>query len=426
MAERINSGAGDFNRPLPPPGVSDRIEVFQPGLEIDGETVSRTFQPSFTTTADGTLLGFCQGRVGNGWDDDMKVVLVNRSFDHGRTWEGARAICSPMNHFAVSSFTTGNPGAEVISVLTCVDLNLTRQYYGNDPKRMRDRTCLDLGELGEATAGVLCRFVSVDQGDTWRMETLTGDRSPLGQTYEGNTLIFLNAIGQIQEAKSGAHRGRLFMAAPVYAVPDGEVITNHFRNHPCIGSGVLFSDDRGESWQMNGFIADYLANECSAVSISNDEALLMVRRLTPEKILLKTPPRTDFRPAFGHRIFQTSADWGRTWSDYFTKPISGVPCHGTMARVADRIYFSIPKGYGPDVELAWDKCREQGTIYFSDDEGDSWRHRVIEPGTFTYSTVGPLTQSHMICFYSQGLLGEGGVACRTFTDEWLDGSSAES
>ena len=420
MAEKTDSGAGNLHGPLPSGEFSDRLEVFEPGLEIDGETVSRTFQPSFTVTAEGTLLCFCQGRVGDGWDDDMKVVLVNRSFDHGLTWEGARAICSPMNHFAVSSYTTGERGAEVISVLTCVDLHLTRRYYGDDPGRSLDRTGLDLENLGPETAGVLCRFVSVDQGVTWRMETLTGDRSPLGRTYEGGTLVFLNAIGQVQKMDSGPHRGRLFMAAPVYAVPEGEEITSHFRNHPCIGSGVLFSDDRGESWQMNGFIADYLANECSAVSISNNRELLMVRRLNPKKMFRKIPPRTDFRPEFGHRIFQTSTDWGQTWSDYRTKPISGVPCHGTMCRVGQRIYFSIPQGYGPDVELAWDKCREQGTIYFSDDEGDTWSHRVIEPGTFTYSTVGALTEKRRVCFYSQGGLGEGGVACRIFTDEWLD------
>ena len=74
------------------------------------------------------------------------------------------------------------------------------------------------------------------------------------------------------------------------------------------------------------------------------------------------------------------------------------------------------------MELAWDKCREQGTIYFSDDEGDTWRHRVIEPETFAYSTIGKLTDQYRICFYSQGLLGEGGVACRVFTDAWLDQS----
>lgn len=402
------------------PGLSERIIVFEPGLNIAGETVARTFQPSFTMTSEGTLLAFCQGRVGEGWDDDMKVVLVNRSFDQGRTWEGARAICAPMNHFALSPWTTGTKGNEVISALTCVDLHLTLRYYDGDPLRMRDHTGLDLSELGADTAGVLCRFVSTGQGLTWRMEVLTGDQSPLGKSYDGGTLVFLNAIGQIQRMESGSPEGRLFLAAPIYAVPAGETVTNHFRNHPCIGSGVLFSDDLGASWQMNGFIADYLANECSAVSISEGKSLLMVRRMAPADSLRKTPARTDYRPGFGHRIFQTSADWGRTWSDYGSRPVSGVPCHGTMARVGSRIYFSIPQGYGPDVELAWDKCREQGTIYFSDDDGDTWNHRVIEPGTFNYNTVGKLSDTHRICFYSQGNLGEGGVACRIFTDAWLD------
>lgn len=404
----------------PDAGLSERIVVFEPGLKVGRETVVRTFQPSFTVTTEGTLIAFCQGRVGEGWDDDMKVVLVNRSFDQGRTWEGARAICAPMNHFAISSHTTGEKGAEVISFLTCVDLHLTREYYDDDMQRMRDQTGLDLEKIGTETAGVLCRFVSIDLGLTWRMEVLTGDRSPLGKQYDGGTLLFLNAIGQIQEMETGPHQGRLFLAAPLYAEPDREKVTSHFRNHPCSGSGVLFSDDKGWSWQMRGFITDFLANEASAVSIHDGEALLMVRRMAPPEILLKTPVRTDFRPEFGHRIFQTSSDWGETWSDYSTRPMSGVPCHGTMARVDNRIYFSIPQGYGPDVELGWDKCREQGTIYFSDDDGETWKHRVIEPETFAYNTVGTLSETQRICFYSQGKMGEEGIACRVFTDAWLD------
>ena len=35
-----------------------------------------------------------------------------------------------------------------------------------------------------------------------------------------------------------------------YAVPDGEAATDNFRNHPSCGSGILYSDDRGETWQM--------------------------------------------------------------------------------------------------------------------------------------------------------------------------------
>lgn len=401
-------------------GLSGAVTVFEPGLKIGDHRVSRTFQPSFTVTSDGTLLAFCQGRLGEGWDDDPKVVLINRSFDFGKTWAGTRAICAPMNHFALSAWTTGEAGAEEVSVLTCVDLHLTRKHYRDEAELLKEETGLDLDVIGADTAGLLCRFTSVDLGVSWKMEYLTGDRTPLNRVYPGGTLLFLNAIGQIQRMDSGPHRGRLFMAAPIYAAPRGVAITSHFRNHPCSGSGVLFSDDEGKSWHMNGFIADYLANESSAVAINQGHDLLMVRRLSPAKSLEKNPPRTDFRPAFGHRIFQTSSDWGKTWSDYSTRPISGVPCHGTLSSRNGRIVFSIPQGYGPDVESAWDKCREQGTIYFSDDDGKTWRHRVIEKETFAYSTVGPLNKTHWICLYSQGGLGEGGVACRTFSDPWLD------
>jgi len=409
-----------------PSGLSDRLPVFEPGLKIEDETVIRTFQPSFTATAAGTLLCFCQGRLGDGGDDDMKVVLVNRSFDFGRTWEGARAICAPMNHFSVSSFATSKDGAEVISVLTCVDLYLTRKRYGDDSGLLRKRTGLDLEIVGRETAGVLCRFISVDQGLTWRMETLTGNRTPLGQIYAGGTLVFLNAIGQIQKVKSGPFCDRLFLAGPVYAVPEGEKITPHFRNHPCSGSGVLFSDDRGESWKMNGLVTDFMANEASAVSIKDGREVLMVRRFNQKNRSQRIPARSDFSPEFGHRIFQTSKDWGKTWSEYVARPISGVRCHGTMCRVGPRILFSIPQGYGPDAELGWDHGREQGTIYFSDDDGENWSHRVIESGTFSYSTVGPLIPKYHLCLYGRGNMGEKGIDGRIFTNDWLEGRDSQA
>ncbi len=416
-----NSPTHHLEKFIPPSGFSDRLQVFEPGLEVEEEKVIRTFQPSFTLTAAGTLLSFCQGRLGEGGDDDMKVILVNRSFDFGRTWEGARAICAPMNHFSVSAFSTGRAGAEVISVLTCVDLHLTRQRYQDDSRLLRKRTGLDLDLVGRKTAGVLCRFISVDQGLTWRMETLTGDRTPLGKTYAGGILIFLNAIGQVQKVRSGPFRDRLFLAGPVYTVPEGEELTPHFRNHPCSGSGVLFSDDQGVSWKMNGLAADYVANEASAVTIKDEYEILMVRRLNQENLPQRIPAHSEFRPGFGHRIFQTSKDWGKTWSEYLARPVSGVRCHGTMCRIGPRVLFSIPQGHGPDAELGWDHGREQGTIYFSDDDGESWSHRVIEPETFSYSTVGHLVDKYRLCLYGQGEMGERGVTGRIFTDDWLNG-----
>ena len=96
-------------------------------------------------------------------------------------------------------------------------------------------------------------------------------------------------------------------------------------------------------------------------------------------------------------------------------------CHGTLARGGRRLLFSIPNGSDlPEFERQHASERQRGAIYFSDDEGQTWRHKVIEPETFSYSTVGPLNESQYITLYACSSMGQEGVGCRVFEDVWLD------
>ena len=120
------------------------------------------------------------------------------------------------------------------------------------------------------------------------------------------------------------------------------------------------------------------------------------------------------------RMAHTSDDFGRTWSRPFLVDMSGVLCHGTLARCGQRLLFSIPNGSGlPGAGRPHVSGRRRGAIYFSDDEGRTWRHKVIESGTFSYSTVGSLNESRYITLYARGSMGQDGVGCRVFEDEWL-------
>lgn len=94
-------------------GLSELTLALEPGLEIDGEVVCRTFQPSYVVTRHGTLMAFCQGRLRGGGDDDPKMVLTSRSDDWGATWSPAEAVSgwnAPQECPVTDSYAERRPG----------------------------------------------------------------------------------------------------------------------------------------------------------------------------------------------------------------------------------------------------------------------------------------------------------------------------
>ena len=73
-------------------------DVTQVTYKVGSETVAKTFRPSYVISCKKTLLVFCQGRLRNAGDNEVKVILMNTSRDYGRTWEGVRVLSSSMNH----------------------------------------------------------------------------------------------------------------------------------------------------------------------------------------------------------------------------------------------------------------------------------------------------------------------------------------
>lgn len=402
-------------------GVSDLQLVFEPRLKVGKDIVRKTFQPSFVVTSKGTLLVFCQGRLFAGADNDPKVILMNKSFDYGLTWEGVEVISSPMNFFAISPYSTPFEGKERISFLTCVGLTVTKKYYKNDHALIKEKTSIDIDNIGKDKAAVLLKYHSDDDGATWNKSVLMGDKTPLYKKYDGFTPVFMNTIGQVHKISEGKYKGRMILAAPMYTVSDGDMFTDNFRNHSCSGSGIIYSDDQGETWEMDGMITDNLANEASAVSIENGDALLMVRRVNKADPEIDSTSSLKILPHKNERMAHKSYDGGKTWSFPFFVKISDVMCHGTLAQINNRLYFSIPAGMEDQSQPKkhWDDDRIRGAIYFSDDDGNTWNSKIIEDNYYSYSTVGKLNNDYMITFFSRGGHGRFGIGYRIFTDNWL-------
>jgi sialidase-1 len=403
-------------------GLGELKMVFEPGLILENEKVRKTFQPSFVVTSKGTLLAFCQGRLKFGGDNDPKVILMNRSYDSGQTWEGAEVLSRPMNFFAISPFSSIINGKEQISFITCVGLKVTKKYYDYDFQKVFAETGIDIDKIGSEKASVLCRYYSDDDGKTWNKEFLTGDKTPLYKKDKGHTLVFLNTIGQVHKINEGINKGRLIVAAPMRLVPESDTLSNNFRDHVCSGSGIIYSDDQGVSWSLGGNIIDYLGNEASVVSLNKGNKLFMIRRLNKIEGYKKYLSDSIKIPQVNERIAHKSFDGGKTWSELFFVNISDIKCHGTLAKINDRLYFTIPVGRKDRSKKMkyWDEDRVRGAVYFSDDLGKSWQHKIIEEEYFSYSTIGKLDEKHRITFFSRGGHGRFGIGCRVFTDEWLE------
>lgn len=401
-------------------GLSAMSMAFPPGLELEDENICRTFQPSVVVMPDRTLLAFCQGRLREGRDDDPKVILVSASNDAGASWTPARRVSPPLMSYAMSAYLSRQDGRAVVSVLTMVDLRGTEDVYGKDYGRMLAQTGIDIEIVGRATPMILCRFDSADAGASWTTTPLSGTASPLNRPLAGGTPIMFNPIGQVHVMPAGPWQGRYIIGGPVTMVPAGTTIGNYFRDHPQSGSGIIYSDDGGRTWQAAGFINDYLANEASAVSLREGQELLIIRRFNGEKHFQRQAPLSDVRPGVNQRLAHTSDDCGKTWSPPFLLNMSHVLCHGTLARDAQRLLFSIPAGPEETTlaqPLKVSRCR--GTIYFSDDEGKSWRHKLVEPETFSYSTVTPIGDGRYIALFARGSMGQDGIGCRGFDAAWL-------
>lgn len=56
----------------------------------------------------------------------------------------------------------------------------------------------------------------------------------------------------------------------------------------------------------------------------------------------------------------------------------------------------------------------------SDDDGATWNHKVIEDGSYSYSTVGAINKVQYVTLYSIRESTRCAVGCRVFNDKWLE------
>lgn len=331
--------------PLPP-------SVLEHAVFRAGTGAYHTYRiPAAVVTADGTVLAFCEGRVGGRGDAGDIDLLVRRSTDGGRTWSETAVLWDDGPN------TCGNP-APVVDRETGTICLLATWNRGDDTEReIIDGTSTDTRRV----------FVirSDDDGRTWSEP----DEITAAVKADDWTWYATGPGNGIQLAR-GAHAGRLVV--PCDHIEFG---TKRYFSH------AIFSDDGGATWQRGASTPQDQVNECAVVERADGTLLLNMRNYDRSQ-------RT--------RQIAFSDDGGATWRDQRHDPALVEPiCQASLARDAGgRLLFSNP---------ASKDARTHLTVRLSTDDGATWSHRtLLHAGPSAYSQLVVLGDGRVACLFEAG------------------------
>ncbi len=414
----------NFTDHLNAEGLGNAVEIFstRDGFRHGGLSLAAAFNPAVTLTERGTLLAFAEGRLGSSHDDAPKTVLMNRSDDMGRTWQGMRALTAPGCHFGPRPYTININGGEQVCVLVCYSRYHLRQLCP-DESQWHDVFGIDASGLHPQAVTIVVRLISDDDGATWRTDVLTGDRDPFPVPEPDKCWVgFGDFTGTVETIPAGPHAGRRIVGISAKGYERMPVDpADSMREIEKMGSSILYSDD-GIDWKLGGVIVDWHGNEAAVVPLGKDNGLFMLRRWNEFR---GNDPARD-RGYFGRRLAHWSDDGGQTW----TKPFfpDGLPhalvegrrfdhqCLPSLCAVGETLVTAMPAGRNPE---NGHPTRSQGVIACSEDGGRTWRAKPIDDGLFSYATLSRVGEDGLWVAFSRGTHGEQGSFLRALSMAWL-------
>ncbi|MBN1933876.1 MAG: exo-alpha-sialidase [Anaerolineae bacterium] len=324
---------------------------------VSGQGGYHTYRiPALAVAAQGTLLAFCEGRRNDRADWGDIDILLKRSTDGGETWSESQVV------WADTGNTCGNPCPVVDRSTGCVWLLMTWNRGDDRERRIIDGESLDTRRV----------FVthSDDNGFTWAkpLEITDAVKRPDWTWYA-------TGPGAGIQIEHGAYSGRL-----VIPCDHIEAVTKHYYSH------IIYSDDRGQTWQLGGRTPQHDVNECQVVELTGGRLMLNMR---------------NYERSQQTRKVSISRDGGLTWSDIYPDPALIEPiCQASICR------YAWPDGDRPGLILfsnpAHERERVNMTVRFSDDEGRTWaKSRGLHAGPGGYSCLAALP-GKIACLYEAG------------------------
>jgi sialidase-1 len=356
--------------------------------------------PGLIITADGTLLAYCEAREG-GSDWSNQRLVLRRSTDGGKTWSAQREILmlpelrEELGHAQTNARTYHNlvmipdPGGAVHAIF-----------------------CLDYWRTFYAT--------SEDDGLTWSEPREITDVIARYREKDWNWRVVGNGTGHGLRLENGRLLVPLWLSTSTQTRGHG-----HRPSHV----GVLFSDDRGATWQIGDWVAKHLPpalltpNETCAVQLADGRVLFNMRHETKNH----------------RRAVSISPNGATDWSTpFFDEALFDPVCEASILRLTKvpasdrhRILFCNPDSRPADPNSKELSRRRNLTLKLSYDEAETWPVRkVLEPGIAGYSDLATDGRGNIFCLFERGSTKSGdhfrtaAITLAKFSLAWLEGTHA--
>jgi sialidase-1 len=331
--------------------------VFEP---VSGQYASMRI-PALVITKQGTLLAFCEGRIGSASDWADMDLLMRRSTDGGKTWESPIVIAPRQGQKPTSNATP------IVDQNGTIHLLYQRDYAQAFYTR------------------------STDDGKTWSSAVdITYVFEQFKPEYDWKVL----APGPGHSIQ--LENGRLLV--PVWLSDPDRLVPKRSHGPSCVAT--IYSDDLGETWKRGAIVANNSPelkspNETMAVQLNDGRVMLNMRN--PSAVKLKA--------------ISYSADGASNW----TKPVFDEELFEPVC-MASIIKAPVKKGssktvllfVNPDSRNIPKHPRQNLTVKLSYDQGQSWPvQKVIESGPAGYSDIAVGDDGTVYCLYETNTIATG-------------------
>jgi len=331
--------------------------------------------PALVVTTHGTLLAFCEGRIGTASDWADMDLLMRRSTDGGKTWEPPVVLAAREGGKPTSNPTPIVDSDGTIHLLYQRDY--ARAYY------MR----------------------STDDGKTWSNSIdITYVFDAFKPEYDWKVLA--PGPGHAIQLKNGR------LLAPVWLSDPDKLVPRRSHGPSCVAT--IYSDDQGKTWKRG----EIVANNSAELRSPNES---MVVQLGDGRVMINMRNPSDARRKAISYSPDGIGDWTKpVFDDELFEPV----CMASLIRVSgpDVSGKSILLFSNPDSRHIPKHPRKNLTVKLSYDEGQNWPvQKVLQHGPSGYSDLAAGSDA-IYCLYETNRESEGWnytIVLKRFTIDWL-------